>query len=1079
MSAGFESFVTKTKVVVPRRRSQLLTREHLLNRFQDLLDYKLINITAPAGYGKTSLLVDAAHQLDMPVCWYTIDALDNDPQRFIIHFLAAIFERFPTLVQITPQSLESLSSLAELVAPLINAIYATVREHFMIVLDDFHLITNREVIEFVDHFVQFVDENCHVVIASRQLISLPSLVLFVGRSEVGGLGMADLSFNPVDIQKLIAQNYNITLSRDKADELAEATEGWITGLLLSAQTLWQNMVNRMQLAQVSGVGVYDYLAHQVLEQQPESVQDFLLRTALLEEFNAGLCEQVFGPATYVDGHNWASLIQLVLNNNLFVLPVDHDSTTLRYHQLFQEFLQNKFKRENLAEAQQILLALADYYTGVGEWEKAYHLYQRLENTSGAAELVEKAGLAMVQAGRFKTLGTWIDEFPADLLGKHPVLVALRGYASAMLGDVKQGASQLNLAEMEFRKNNNAPRLAQTLVWQAGVQFLLGNYEASLKCANEGLVLTKSESGPSILQAMALRAKGQSLLTSRQTSPALTALEESLEVYKILGDKANIARLYLELGVANMTSGRYSIASRYYDLAFDYFQNTGNFTRLADLLNNQGVLYHLIGDYPRAITAMENALSFAKPRQYARMQAYVLAGIGDIYADVEAVSAAETAYMQSHHIALQIDDSFLLLYLELALVNIARMRKDFGQAHTHLQYADQITQDSSSQYERGLYHLAAGNLAYAQEQFLPAIRHLEKAEVHFEANGQRVEQAQTCLVRATVHFEAKEKPAAFDCLTKALQLAEPLYSKHPLVVAGQNAETLLKAAQRQRATKHGAAELLQQVRQFQSDMPTLRRNVQRQSHVVPLTTSRLVVEALGPARVTFNDQLISSTEWQAQKRVRELFFYLLTHQEGQTRDAIGLTFWPDSSSAELKAQFRNTIYRLRRAIDKDFIIYDPDMERYYFNREMDYKYDVEMFEAKLVQAREAENFEAGLAELKDAVKIYRGPYLLDFEQTWVLPERQRLSHLYVQANLRLAKHYLTTKNFNSTLDYAWDVLREDPCQEIAHRLIMSAYTDMGDRASAVRQFKECERILRDEVNVPVSIQTRQLYEKIIR
>ncbi|RME97823.1 MAG: hypothetical protein D6768_18795 [Chloroflexi bacterium] len=1079
MSASFDSFVTKTKIVVPSRRSHLITREHLLNRLQDLLDYRLINITAPAGYGKTSLLVDAADQLDMPICWYTIDALDNDPQRFIIHFLASLYQQFPALAQLSPASLESLADLSEMVTPVINAVYATVHEHFIIVLDDFHLINNQEVINFVDHFVRFADENCHVVIASRRLISLPSLVLFVGRSEVGGLGTPDLAFGPAEIQQLIEQNYNVTLSRDKAEELAEVTEGWVTGLLLSTQAFWRDVVDRMQLANVSGIDVYDYLAHQVLDQQPASVQDFLLRTALLEEFDANLCEQVFGPATYSDGQTWVSLTRLVLRNNLFVQPMDETGVTLRYHQLFQEFLQKRFKRDHPAEAQQILISLAEFYTREGEWEKAYYLYQRLENTPGAAELVEKAGLAMVHAGRFKTLGSWIDNFPPALLNKRPILVALRGYASAMLGDVKQGASLLGRAETEFRKNGDSAGLAQTLVWQAGVHFLLGNYEQSLACANEGLALTQLKGSASALQATALRVKGQSLLTARQTGPAIASLEQALEVYKTLADKANIARSYLELGVANMATGRYSMASRYYDLARDYFQTAGNSTRLADLLNNQGVLYHLIGNYPQAISAMESALSFAESRQYVRMQAYVLAGIGDIYADIEAFSAAENAYRQAHHTALQIDDGFLLLYLEVAHVNLACRQKDFEQAHTHLQYAGQMVQNNSSQYEKGLYFLAAGNLAFAEEQLPLAIQFLEQAEGHFKAIGQQVEQAQTCLILATVHFEAQNKSDAFECLSRALHLAEPLHSKHPLVVVGQNAEPLLKAAQRQRNNKHGVAQLLKQVQQFQLDIPTLRRNVQRQSHAVPLSSARLVVEALGPARVMLNDELISSGEWQSQKRVRELFFYLLAHPQGQTRDAIGLTFWPESSQNDLKRQFRNTIYRLRRATDKDFIVYDQDMDRYYFNREMDYQYDVEIFEAKLARARDAKNVETRITELKEAVKLYRGPYLLDFEQTWLLAERQRLSHLYVQANLTLARHYLNTKNYNATLNYAWDVLKEDPCQEIAHRLIMRAYAGMGDRASAVRQYKECERILREEVGVSVSAQTRQLYNEIIR
>jgi len=1075
--------ITRTKIILPRRRADLLSRQRLVDDFHELLDYRLIIITAPAGYGKTSLLVDVAHQIELPVYWYAIDPLDQDPQRFIAHFIAAIAHGCPGFGQQSAAVLESTtletSDLDRLVRVLVNEAYEHLQEHFIFVLDDFHFINNKKILYFVNQFAQVVDENCHLVISSRSLLALPDLVLMVGRTQVTGLGLNDLAFQADEIQALILQNYNVSIAQTMAEELAQETEGWITGLLLSAHTMWQGMADRLRLARISGVDMYDYLAQQVLEQQSPIVQDFLLRTALLEEFDADLCLAVLGPAEYPNGENWSDLMDTIVRNNLFVVPVDDKETWLRYHHLFQDFLQGQMEAERPDEKADILRRLAIVYSERNAWEKAHDLYHRLGNTQAIANLIEQAGLSLVNSGRFMTLGTWIDTLSDEILFSRPFLLTLRGYAAVMLGEVKQGLKKLNQAEAAFRMTDDVPDLIRTLVWRAGVKRLLGEYRASLDDVDGALALAETEKSMSTLQADALRVKGVSLDAAGRSHEAIACYKQSLDIFKTLYDPEMMARLYLDLGLAHMRVGHYGQALVHYNYALDHWQKTGNIVRQANLLNNLGVLYHLKGDYEQAVAILEKALICAQQSGHTRMEAFILCGIGDIYADLGALDTGRTIYHQTRTIAQYLDHRFLLFYLDLAEAALARLQGDLAQAQALLDSAGQLAQEKNSSYEQGLYHLEAGRLALTEARGPEAVAYLKEGAHLFDESGQQVEAACAYLDLARAYQMIEDRQRALEHLGYTFRFVSNLENQHLLVAAGREAMPLLKMVRSDKRLGSQVTRLLKQMVDFEQNIPFLRRKLRRQTSLVPFAPPKLAVCVLGKTEVKLDGKLVTTSEWQTQRRVREFFFHLLAHPDGLTREAIGAIFWPDSSASQLKLQFKNTIYRLRRALDKEAIIYDVDKDRYYFNRQLDYEYDVEMFHKAMNQAQAAKTRRQQAAAYEAAIDLYQGSYLSEIDGVWVWPERERLAQAYLEANLKLAEFHLETDNYEVALEYCHVALTEDPCLEQAHRQAMEIYARLGNRAAVIRQFEQCQQALLTELDVPVSPQTKHLYERLIR
>jgi LuxR family maltose regulon positive regulatory protein len=177
--AGKSIPISKTKIIVPHRRPDLLSRPRLLESLQALLHNKLLLLAAPAGYGKTSLLIDLAQNAEMPICWLSLDQLDRDPQRFLAYLIASLAERFPDVGETSRHQLSRLKSIEQdaeaILVMLTNELYDRVENDFLIIIDDYHLLDDVPVIsDLLNRFLQLVDDNCHILLSSRTLPALKS-----------------------------------------------------------------------------------------------------------------------------------------------------------------------------------------------------------------------------------------------------------------------------------------------------------------------------------------------------------------------------------------------------------------------------------------------------------------------------------------------------------------------------------------------------------------------------------------------------------------------------------------------------------------------------------------------------------------------------------------------------------------------------------------------------------------------------------------------------------------------------------------------------------------------------------------
>ncbi len=1068
---------TPTKVILPQRRKDLFTRQRLINLLYDLLDEKLILIIAPAGYGKTSLLIDFAYQVDLPVCWYAVDDLDQTPERFFTYFIAALHQRFPEFGNASRAALRAINQfnpdINQLVSVIVNDAYEHIQEHFLIILDDYHLVSNvREVQAFINRFINQAAENCHLILSSRTLLSLPDLPLLVARSQVGGIGFEELAFRPEEIQTFVLQYFHVTLSDAASQDLARDTEGWITGLMLSAQVMGQGMTNQMRAARVTGVELYTYLAQEILDQQIEEIRDFLLRTSFLVEFDVDLCNSIWG----TDG-NWRSLIAQVVQNNLFVLPVGEDGKWLRYHHLFGEFLRAQFEKERPGQLEDLLRRIAIVYTEREEWGRAYTLYERIKDVSAIANLIEQAGTSLIRNAQFAILAKWIDELPGDIIDTRPTLISHKGTILLVQGQVEKSLEFLNQAEAMQRSQLDFSGLAQTLARRASAHRYMGNYQASIQDGTEALTLSQGDKSLDSVRAGALRATGMSQYHQGMLNNAYELLNQSLVIFQSLNDEQNTAMVHMELGICCQYQGNTQQAVSHNEKALAYWQEVRNATRQSFVLNNLGSLHHLSGNYVEAAKLYEQALTLARSNGILRSEAYLLFNLGNLYADLEANDSARDAYQQTREACQTLDDHFLLLNIDLAECALARREGNYSRASVYLRSAEGLTQKSQSNFEKSLWAMEAGSLALAEHKLNNSVDLLSDAFSLFSAGGQILEAASAALLSSRVYSLVKDQQKARSSMEQALGLVKNLTSIQPLIVVGRNAKDELKKYDTDENIGQAAVKLLSQIESFERHLSSLRRKLRPHAATVLLIPPRLSIFALGKSQVKVDAKPVTSPTWVNQKRARELFFLLLTHvNKGMTREEIGVILWPESSTEQLRLQFRNTIYYLRYALGQDVII--STEHRYAFNGDMDYSYDVQEFEHKIGQAGKADTPARKLEILQEAIQIYQGEFFPEGEGSWVMTERGKLSQMHEHALLSLAQLYLENDEPQTALIHCQTIMAENHCMELAHRIAMQAYAALGNRSGVANQYELCKQFLLDELGLEPSPETINLY-KLIR
>ncbi len=441
--------ILATKLYIPPARPELVARPRLIERLNAGLHRKLTLISAPAGFGKTTLVSEWVAGCERPAAWLSLDEGDNDPIRFLTYLVTALetiaarqspagnFGAGVMRVLQAPQP-----GLPEtLLTTLLNEITAS-PVNFVLVLDDYHVIDAQAVDKALTFLLEHLPPQMHLVIATREDPQLP-LARLRARGQLIELRAADLRFTPTEAAEFLNRMMGLNLRDADIAALEARTEGWIAGLQLAALSMQgrEDIASFIQAFTGSHRFVLDYLVEEVLQHQSEHIRSFLLQTAILDRLCAPLCNAV------TDREDGKEMLDILERSNLFLIPLDDKRQWYRYHHLFAEVLQ-----AHLMEAQPDRVATlhgqaSAWYERNGLRSDAIRHALAAKDFERAAGLIELAWPATedysIQPATW--LG-WVKTLPEDLVRARPVLNV--GYAYALLGRGEIEAAEARLKDAE-------------------------------------------------------------------------------------------------------------------------------------------------------------------------------------------------------------------------------------------------------------------------------------------------------------------------------------------------------------------------------------------------------------------------------------------------------------------------------------------------------------------------------------------------------------------------------------------------------------------------------------------------------
>ena len=382
--------ILSTKLYIPLPRTNVVLRPRLIERLNEGLDRKLTLISAPAGFGKTTLVSEWVAGCERPVAWLSLDEGDNDPTRFLTYLVAALQTIAANIGEGVVSSLKSPQppSTESILTALLNEISA-IPDNFVLVLDDYHVIDAKRIDDALTFLLEHLPPQMHLVIATREDPQFP-LARLRARGHLTELRATDLRFTPAEAAKFLNQVMGLNLSAEDIAALETRTEGWIAGLQLAALSMQGHEDIPAFIRAFAGDHRYivDYLVEEVLQRQPEHVRSFLLQTSILDRLNGPLCDAVTGQE---EGN---ARLEALERGNFFVVPLDDKRHWYRYHHLFADVLFAHLMAEQPDQVATLHRRASEWYEQNGSAADAIRHALAAEDFERAADLVELALPAM-------------------------------------------------------------------------------------------------------------------------------------------------------------------------------------------------------------------------------------------------------------------------------------------------------------------------------------------------------------------------------------------------------------------------------------------------------------------------------------------------------------------------------------------------------------------------------------------------------------------------------------------------------------------------------------------------------------
>jgi LuxR family maltose regulon positive regulatory protein len=797
-----KSPIIATKLFMACLKPELIKRPQLTVRLDKGLQRKLTLISAPAGFGKTTLVSEWIAGSGRPVAWLSLDSEDNDLTRFLVYLISSL-----QTIQINMG--DSLLGMLESPQPplpeyvltaLINEIMA-VQAPFFLILDDCHVIEAKPVNDALAYLLDHLPQQMHLVILTREDPPLP-LARLRARGQMTELRAADLRFSPSEAAEFLNRVMGLNLSGQEVEDLERRTEGWASGLQLAAVSMQgqDDTAGFIRAFTGSHRFILDYLIEEVLQKQPGNIQTFLLGTSILDRMCGSLCDAVLLHPS-VSGQETLEYLERA---NLFIVPLDNERRWFRYHHLFAELLRQLLLQQISSGNEKG--AVAEYHIRASLWyEESGDLGAAFRHAIAAGDFARAAGLTEAvwesMNGSFQSVAWlgWVKKLPEDIIRARPVLCTLIGRAFADAGEPE--ASEMRLKDAErCLDGSGATNEAQQLKPLPGMIALVrasnaqmqGDLAATVKFAELALQIVPEDDF--VRRAQAIITLEVTHWASGNLELAIRAIGDWMESMTQLGNYVFVVASAFAVADLLVGLGRLSDAERAYQDALRLAVQHGPEAEHITAHHHLGLsmIYRQRGDDVLAVHHLERAAELGPQttlvdwlHRWYIAQAQLKEASGDLGAALALLDEAKRAYIRSALPDLRpIEALKARIYLKQGRPDKTRE----WAAERGLSLADEVS------YLQEFELLTLARLEVANPLVNDLLARLLQAA---EAQNRRGSALDILLVQALAHQAQNNFSQALAALKRALSLAEPEDYVRIFVDEGEPIRMLMKKQPRNR------------------------------------------------------------------------------------------------------------------------------------------------------------------------------------------------------------------------------------------------------------------------------------------
>lgn len=850
-----------TKFFIPKARPDLVSRPRLIEQLNDGLHRKLTIISAPAGFGKTTLVSEWITGCERPIAWLSLDKEDGDPGRFLSYLVTTLQTVQADIGEDVLVVLQSSQSppTESILTVLLNEI-ATIPTDFCLVLDDYHVLDAKPIDNALVFLLDHLPPQMHLVITTREDPQLP-LARLRARGQLTEIRVSDLRFTLAESAKFLNQTMGLNLTEENIAALETRTEGWIAGLQLAAVSMHNQDDVTGFISAFAGDHRYivDYLVEEVLQRQSKSVRNFLLQTSILERLSGPLCAAVTG-----QGES-SELLETLERNNLFVVSLDNKRYWYRYHHLFGDVLRAYLLEEQPDQIPVLHKRASEWYENNELLTDAICHAFASEDFNRTAGLVELMWSEMDRSRQLAAWLGWAKALPDELIRKRPVLSI--GYAWALLdsGELEAAETRIQDAEqwLDRTPGENAGEKKQSLEFlvtdHAESQYLpatiaaartyhalaLGDVSGTVKYAQQALdILPENEylrrGTPAALLGLALWTNGDLETADKVFADAMTDYQMAGNILFAITGTFILADIRTTLGHLRQAFDTYqqSLQLAKGQGRFVLWGTADLYTGLSELFREQNKLDEAAEQLAKSKELGEQA---KLPRWYFRWciaQARLKEALGDLNSALDLLDEAERDYIRG-----PVPDVRPISALKTR-VWIAQNRLDKASVWAREQ---NLASDNDLTYLHEFEHITLARLLIAQykseqkENYIgDAVKLLDQL-IDAAEEGRRMGSVIEILMLKALAYEAQgDIVAALHPLERALTLAEPEGYVRIFIDEGEPMSRLLSEAADQDIMLGYVGRLLATLKDENQKVENKSKSPASQSLIEPLSERELEI-----------------------------------------------------------------------------------------------------------------------------------------------------------------------------------------------------------------------------------------------